>query len=49
MKVLSTGFAGPLKSSSTRFPYAQRSSAFDVNSVPLSTRMRLGRARVAAT
>jgi hypothetical protein len=34
MKVLSTGFAGRLKSNSTPFQYAQRSSAFEVNSVP---------------
>jgi hypothetical protein len=42
MYALSAGFPGLLKSSSTRFQYAQRSGAFEVNSVPLSTRMRLG-------
>lgn len=34
---LSVGLPGRLKSSSTWFQYAQRSNAFEVNSVPLST------------
>ena len=45
-KAVSVGLPGRLKSSVTPFSYAQRSSAFEMNSGPLSTRMVLGTPRI---
>ena len=45
-KALSVGLPGREKSSVTLFSYAHRSSAFEMNSGPLSTRMVLGAPRI---
>jgi len=48
INALSVGFPGRLKSRTTWLSYAQRSTALDVNSVPLSTRIDFGKAHSAA-